>query len=93
VLNAPPSEEQIGIMRPRNVLKLDLGIERNTSEMIDSLETNPYVIPLHSTASKVSAGEIKYINDNPHVKLGKYSNNNMQGSNVIDRTAVKKYKS
>jgi hypothetical protein len=93
VLNAPPSEEQLGVMRPRAVLKLDLGIERNAPEMIDSLESNPYVIPLHTTASKASAGEIKYINDDPHVKLGKYTNNNMQGNNVIDRVAVKKYTS
>jgi len=92
VLNAPPSEGQLGIMRPRAVLKLDVGMERNAPEVIEALETNPYVIPLHSTASKASAGEIKYIDGNAHVKMGPDSRRDESGA-IINRKAVKNYTS
>ena len=93
VLNAPPSEGQLGIMRPRAVLKLDVAQERNAPEVIEALETNPYVIPLHSTASKASAGELKYVNDNAYVKAGPDKRTEMCNLPVIDKKAVKKYNS
>ena len=60
VLQASPSEESIGAQRPRAVLKLDVSSERNNPAIIAGLETNPYVIPLHSVSKKVSAGQGKY---------------------------------
>ena len=54
VLGEPPSQEEIGMLRPRAVLKLDVSSERMEPAMVSGLETNPYVIPLHSTAEKVS---------------------------------------
>lgn len=92
VLNDPPSESQVGLMRPKAVLKLDVGVERNNPELIEALETNPYVIPLHSNASKVSAGEIKYQNNSVYVKAGSDNRRN-ESEAIIDRNAVKKFSS
>jgi hypothetical protein len=52
VISMPPSEGEIGMLRPRNVLKLDVSKERMNSSIVDGLETNPYVIPLHSVGKK-----------------------------------------
>jgi len=92
VLNDPPSESQVGLMRPKVVLKLDMAVERNAPEVISSLETNPYVIPLHSSASKVSAGEIKYQNSSAYVKAGPDNRRDESGA-IIDRKAVKRFSS
>lgn len=92
VLNEPPSEGQLGLMRPKTILKLDVAVERNAPEVINALETNPYVIPLHSSAKKASAGEIKYVNNSPHVKMGVDTRHDESGA-IIDRKAVKKYTS
>jgi hypothetical protein len=92
VLNDPPSEAQLGLMRPRAVLKLDVGMERNAPEVVEALETNPYVIPLRPTAAKASAGELAYINGSAHVKAG-MDTRFVEGGPVIDRAAVKKYSS
>ena len=56
----PPSEEIIGLQRPRNSLKLDVSRERMEPAMVSSLETNPYVVPLHSTAKKVDEKKVKF---------------------------------
>jgi len=92
VLNDPPSESQVGLMRPKAVLKLDVGVERNNPEVIEALESNPYVIPLHSTASKASAGNITYNNNSVYVKSGPDSRRD-ESEAIIDRKAVKKYSS
>jgi len=60
VRGAPPSEESIGAMRPRAVLKLDVSSERMEPAVVSGLETNPYVIPLHSTADKVAKKLVSY---------------------------------
>ena len=60
VRGAPPSEEAIGAMRPRAVLKLDVSSERMEPVVVSGLETNPYVIPLHSTADKVAKKQVRY---------------------------------
>ena len=60
VRGAPPSEEAIGMMRPRAVLKLDVSSERMEPVVVSGLETNPYVIPLHSTANKVAKKQVRY---------------------------------
>jgi hypothetical protein len=50
-VSAPPaSVEVLGIQRPRTVLKLDVSAIRNEPIMVQSLESNPYVIPLHKAA-------------------------------------------
>jgi hypothetical protein len=41
--------EVLGMQRPRAALKLDVSAERNQYDVVSSLETNPYVIPLHAT--------------------------------------------
>jgi hypothetical protein len=60
VRGAPPSEEAIGMMRPRAVLKLDVSSERMEPAIVAGLETNPYIIPLHSTADKVEKKQVRY---------------------------------
>ena len=60
VRGAPPSEESIGMLRPRAVLKLDVSSERMEPAVVSGLETNPYVIPLHSTADKVAKKQVRY---------------------------------
>ena len=60
VRGAPPSEEAIGMMRPRAVLKLDVSSERMEPVVVSGLETNPYVIPLQSTAAKVAKKQVRY---------------------------------
>jgi hypothetical protein len=41
----------IGAQRPRAILKLDVSAIRNEPVVVSSLESNPYVIPLHKTAA------------------------------------------
>jgi hypothetical protein len=41
----------IGAQRPRAILKLDVSAIRNEPVVVSSLESNPYVIPLHKVAA------------------------------------------
>jgi hypothetical protein len=41
----------IGAQRPRAILKLDVSAVRNEPVVVSSLESNPYVIPLHKVAA------------------------------------------
>lgn len=41
----------IGAQRPRAILKLDVATVRNEPVIVSSLESNPYVIPLHKVAA------------------------------------------
>jgi len=50
VAGEPSSVEVLGAQRPRTVLKLDVSAIRNEPIMVQSLESNPYVIPLHKAA-------------------------------------------
>lgn len=50
VAGLPASKEVLGVQRPRTVLKLDVSAVRNEPIFVQSLETNPYVIPLHKAA-------------------------------------------
>jgi hypothetical protein len=51
VNNDPTTVDVIGLQRPRAVLKLDVTAIRNEPIMVSSLESNPYVIPLHKVAA------------------------------------------
>jgi hypothetical protein len=46
----PATSNLIGAQRPRAILKLDVSATRNEPIMVSSLESNPYVIPLHKVA-------------------------------------------
>jgi hypothetical protein len=50
VAGLPSSKEVLGVQRPRSVLKLDVSAVRNEPIYVQSLEANPYVIPLHKAA-------------------------------------------
>ena len=52
VVAVSASEANIGLMRPRTVLKLDVSRERMEPGVVEGLESNPYVIPLHPTNKK-----------------------------------------
>jgi len=51
VNNEPTTVDVIGLQRPRAVLKLDITATRNEPITVSSLESNPYVIPLHKVAA------------------------------------------
>jgi len=51
VIGLPPGAEALGIQRPRQPLKLDVSVDRNIHEILDSLDNNPYALPVHSIAS------------------------------------------
>lgn len=57
VVGPTPNETNIGAMRPRAVLKLDVSAERNQPVVVSGLESNPYVIPLHSVSQKIADGK------------------------------------
>jgi len=71
VLQSAPSEDSIGAIRPRVVLKLDMSSERNNPEVIAGLETNPYVIPIHAVGKKLAAGQ-KVYDANQSVAIKQY---------------------
>jgi hypothetical protein len=51
-VNAEPATANlIGAQRPRAILKLDVASVRNEPVVVSSLESNPYVIPLHKVAA------------------------------------------
>lgn len=50
VNSLPTTADMLGAQRPRPVLKLDVSAIRNEPIMVKSLESNPYVIPLHKAA-------------------------------------------
>lgn len=47
----PATANLIGAQRPRAILKLDVAAVRNEPVVVSSLESNPYVKPLHKIAS------------------------------------------
>jgi len=59
VLGMPPSDDIIGKMKPRVVLKMDVSKDRMEPAVISGLQTNPYVIPLNA-APKISDGKVIY---------------------------------
>jgi hypothetical protein len=42
--------EALGIQRPKNALKLDISRERNVHEILDTLNDNPYALPIYKIA-------------------------------------------
>jgi hypothetical protein len=60
VLGMPPSDDIIGKMKPRVVLKMDVSKDRMEPAIISGLETNPYVIPLHKTPKAIDDGKTLY---------------------------------
>jgi len=67
VVGPTPNETNIGAMRPRAVLKLDISAERNQPVVVAGLETNPYVIPLHSVSQKIADGKSTFDANGNHV--------------------------
>jgi hypothetical protein len=50
VVGPPIGTEAIGVQRPRDILKLDVSRDRNIHEILDSLNDNPYALPVHRIA-------------------------------------------
>jgi len=70
VVAPPPSGDSLGELRPRAVLKLDVSSERMDPTMVSGLESNPYVIPIHSTAKKITHKKVSFNKKgNAQVKL------------------------
>ena len=53
-VQGPPSGvEVLGLQRPRQPLKMDISRDRNIHEILDSLDENPYALPVHKIAQRV----------------------------------------
>jgi hypothetical protein len=50
VIGPPLGTEAIGIQRPPQELMMDISVERNIHEILDSLDDNPYALPLFKIA-------------------------------------------
>lgn len=52
VMGGPPlGAEAIGVQRPKHILHLDVAQDRNIHEILDSLNSNPYALPVHRIAA------------------------------------------
>ena len=60
VLGMPPSDDIIGKMKPRVVLKMDVSKDRMEPVIVSGLATNPYVIPLQNVAKEIADGKVLY---------------------------------
>ena len=60
VLGMPPSDDIIGKMKPRVVLKMDVSKDRMEPAIISGLKSNPYVIPLQTVAKEINDGKVLY---------------------------------
>jgi hypothetical protein len=54
VIGPPLGAESIGLQRPRQPLELDIAVDRNIHEILDSLNDNPYALPVHRIAAGVA---------------------------------------
>jgi hypothetical protein len=50
VVGPPPGAEAMGLQRPRQPLRLDISKDRNIHDILDSLDDNPYALPVHRIA-------------------------------------------
>ena len=46
----PLGKEALGLQRPRNILKMDISRERNIHEILETLDDNPYALPVYKIA-------------------------------------------
>ena len=54
VVGPPLGAEAIGLQRPKNILQLDVAKDRNIHDILDTLNENPYALPVHRIASGVA---------------------------------------
>ena len=50
VVGPAAGTEAIGLQRPKQVLRLDVANERNIHEILDTLDDNPYALPVFKIA-------------------------------------------
>ena len=50
VVGPPLGVEGVGLQRPKNVLRLDISKDRNIHQILDTLNDNPYALPIHRIA-------------------------------------------
>lgn len=53
VVGPAAGTEAIGLQRPKQILRLDVAQNRNIHEILDSLDDNPYALPVHKIAHAV----------------------------------------
>jgi hypothetical protein len=51
VVGLPISTDAIGLQRPRQPVKLDISTDRNIHDILDSLNDNPYALPVYRIAA------------------------------------------
>lgn len=51
VVGPAAGPEEMGLQRPKNVLRMDISRDRNIHEILDTLNDNPYALPIHRIAA------------------------------------------
>lgn len=54
MVGPPLGAEAIGLQRPKNILQLDIATDRNIHDILDSLNDNPYALPVYKIAAGLS---------------------------------------
>jgi hypothetical protein len=52
VVSQAPGAADIGIMRPRQILQINVARDRNTHDVLDMLDDNPYALPVYRIAQQ-----------------------------------------
>ena len=52
VVSQSPGAADIGIMRPRQILQINVARDRNTHDVLDMLDDNPYALPVYRIAQQ-----------------------------------------
>ena len=55
VVSQSPGAADIGIMRPRQILQINVARDRNTHDVLDMLDDNPYALPVYRIAQQAPA--------------------------------------
>ena len=53
VMGATMGVEALGLQRPKDILQMDVSRDRNIHEILDTLNDNPYALPIHKIAQGV----------------------------------------
>jgi hypothetical protein len=52
VVGPPPGQEVIGLQRPKDRLQIDVSVDRNIQAVLDTLNDNPYAMPIYKIAQQ-----------------------------------------
>jgi hypothetical protein len=64
VVGPSAGTEAIGLLRPKQILALNVSTERNMDEILDMLDENPYALPIHKIATAPGVPEARALRGN-----------------------------